>query len=357
LPATSPVPLLRVENLSKTFHGHGGAVRAISDVSFEVVAGKTVALVGESGCGKSTTARCLVRLTEPTSGRVLFRGRDITSISLGAFRPIRRDMQMVFQDSHASLNPSFTIRRTLREPLQLHAIARGPAVERELHELMRLVQLEPAILDRHPDQLSGGQRQRIGIARAIATRPAFVVLDEPTSSLDMSLRLSLLELLTDLQRQLGMTYVFITHDFSTVRYLAHRVEVMYLGRVVESGTVDEVLGAPLHPYTRGLIAAIPVPEPGRRRRHTQLAGEAPDAATVGPGCAFQDRCPNVMSECRLAPIPTIRIGAREVACLLYGGPAGMVQAQRDGAPFAEGDGQPAVAGGGATVPVSGQGGA
>lgn len=356
MPATSPVPLLRVENLSKTFHGHGGTVRAVSDVSFEVVAGETVALVGESGCGKSTTARCLVRLTDPTSGRVLFRGRDITSLSLGTFRPIRRDMQMVFQDPHASLNPSFTIRRTLREPLQLHAIARGPAVERELHELMRLVQLEPAILDRRPDQLSGGERQRIGIARAIATRPAFVVLDEPTSSLDMSLRLSLLELLTDLQRQLGMTYVFITHDFSTVRYLAHRVEVMYLGRVVESGTVDEVLSDPLHPYTRGLIAAIPVPEPGRRRRHTPLAGEAPDAATGGPGCAFQDRCPNVMSKCRVAPIPTIRIGAREVACLLHSGHRGMAESHRDGAPVTEGDGEPAVAGGDTTATVFGQGG-
>jgi oligopeptide/dipeptide ABC transporter ATP-binding protein len=325
-------------------------------VSFEVAAGETVALVGESGCGKSTTARCIVRLTQPTSGRVLFRDRDITSLSLGAFRPIRRDMQMVFQDPHASLNPSFSIRRTLREPLQLHAIARGPAVERELHELMRLVQLEPAILDRRPDQLSGGQRQRIGIARAIATRPAFVVLDEPTSSLDMSLRLSLLDLLTDLQRQLRMTYVFITHDFSTVRYLAHRVEVMYLGRIVESGTVDDVLGAPLHPYSRGLISAIPVPEPGRRRRHTQLAGEAPDTASIGPGCAFADRCPSVMSECRVAPIPRVRIGARAVACLLYGGSGGMVQSQREGSPATDDDGELAVTGGGRTAALPGQGG-
>lgn len=310
-------PLVRVERLNKTFRVRGGLVRAVSDVSFDVAAGETLALVGESGCGKSTTARCLVRLTEPTSGRILFRNHDISTLKSAAFRPLRRDIQMVFQDPHASLNPSFTIRRTLREPLELHAIARGPRVERELHELMHLVQLDPGLLNRRPDQLSGGQRQRVGIARAIATRPAFVVLDEPTSSLDMSLRLSLLELLTDLQRRLEMTYVFITHDFSTVRYLAHRVVVMYLGRVVETGTVDEVLRAPMHPYTQGLIGAIPVPEPGRRRRRTHLIGETPSAPSEGAGCPFQDRCPSVMPECRVAPIPMIKLGTRDVACLLY----------------------------------------
>lgn len=323
-------PLVRVEGLSKTFGSRGGVVHAVSDVSFDVAAGETVALVGESGCGKSTTARCLVRLTEPTAGRILFRDRDITALKSGAFRPLRRDMQMVFQDPHASLNPSFTVRRTLREPLELHGIASGRGVERELHELMQLVQLDSGLLDRRPDQLSGGQRQRVGIARAIATRPAFVVLDEPTSSLDMSLRLSLLELLAALQRQLDMTYLFITHDFSTVRHLAHRVVVMYLGRVVETGTVEEVLGTPMHPYTQGLIGAIPVPEPGRRRRRTHLIGEAPSTPEGGSGCAFQDRCPSVMPECRAAPIPLVRLGTRDVACLLY--------SRRPGtAPF---DGQP-----------------
>ena len=316
MPSSDRGRLLRVEGLSKTFHARGGAVHAISDVSFEVAAGETVALVGESGCGKSTTARCLVRLTEPTSGKILFRDRDLVAMAPGEFRPLRRDIQMVFQDPHASLNPSFSIRRTLREPLELHGIAKGAGVESELRELMHLVQLDPGLLDRHPDQLSGGQRQRVGIARAIATRPAFVVLDEPTSSLDMSLRLSLLQLLDTLQRQLDMTYLFITHDFSTVRHLAHRVVVMYLGRVVESGSVDEVLGSPMHPYTLGLIGAIPVPEPGRRRRRTHLAGEA-SSTPAGTGCAFQDRCPSVMPECRTAPIPMARVGTRDVACLLY----------------------------------------
>ena len=316
MPSSDPGRLIRVEGLSKTFHARGGAVRAISDVSFDVAAGETVALVGESGCGKSTTARCLVRLTEPTSGRILFRERDLVAMTPGEFRPLRRDIQMVFQDPHASLNPSFSVRRTLREPLELHGIAKGPAAERELNELMHLVQLDPELLGRHPDQLSGGQRQRVGIARAIATRPAFVVLDEPTSSLDMSLRLSLLQLLATLQRQLEMTYLFITHDFSTVRHLAHRVVVMYLGRVVESGSVDEVLGSPLHPYTVGLIGAIPVPEPGRRRRRAHLVGEA-SSTPDGTGCAFQDRCPSVMPACRAAPIPMARVGTRDVACLLY----------------------------------------
>lgn len=317
LPPAEVAPLVRVERLSKTYRVRGGYVHAASDVSFDVAAGETLALVGESGCGKTTIARCLVRLTEPSSGRILFRDRDITLLNPGAFRPLRRDMQMVFQDPNASLNPSFTIRRTLREPLDLHRIVSGPGRERELRDLMRLVQLDPALLDRRPDQLSGGQRQRVGIARAVATRPAFVVLDEPTSSLDMSLRLSLLELLRDLQRRLEMTYVFITHDFSTVRHLAHRVVVMYLGRVVEAGTVAEVLDAPMHPYTQGLIAAIPVPEPRPWRRRTHLIGETPSAPSEGRGCVFQDRCPSVMPECRVAPIPLARVGERDVACLLY----------------------------------------
>lgn len=320
--SSDPGPLIRVEGLSKTFHGRGGIVRAISDVSFDIAAGKTVALVGESGCGKSTTARCMVRLTEPTAGRIMYRGQDILPLAPGVFRPLRRDIQMIFQDPHASLNPSFSIRRTLREPLELHGIAKGQGVERELRELMRLVQLDPGLLDRRPDQLSGGQRQRVGIARAIATRPAFVVLDEPTSSLDMSLRLSLLQLLAALQRQLAMTYLFITHDFSTVRHLAHRVVVMYLGRIVESGSVDEVLGTPLHPYTQGLIGAIPVPEPGRRRRRTHLVGEA-SSTPGGVGCAFQDRCSSVMAECRASSIPLARVGTRDVACLLYGSDGGV----------------------------------
>jgi ABC-type glutathione transport system ATPase component len=264
-------PVLRVEELRKQFHSHGTLVRAVDGVSFDVAAGETLALVGESGCGKTTTARCIVRLIDPSGGRIRFRGDDIAALPARRFRALRRDVQMVFQDPHASLNPRLTVRQTLREPLRLHG-ADGDASEPRLRELMERVQLAPALLDRRPEQLSGGQKQRVGIARAIATRPAFVVLDEPTSALDMSLRVSLLGLLTELQRELGMAYLFITHDLSTVRQIADRVAVMHRGRIVESGTVEAVLDTPAEEYTKNLIAAIPVPDPSRRHR--------PQAATL-----------------------------------------------------------------------------
>lgn len=310
-------PLVQVESLSKSFTSHGTTVRAVNGVSFQVFPRQTVALVGESGCGKSTTARCLLRLTDPTSGRIVFQGREITALSKRAFRPLRRHIQMVFQDPHGSLNPSLTVRETLREPLKLHRIAEGKDVEPRLHELMRLVQLDPALLNRRREQLSGGQKQRVVIARAIATRPSFVVLDEPTSSLDMSLRLTLLELLAELQERLGMTYLFITHDFSTVRHIADRVIVMYLGKVMEEGPADDVLGEPKHPYTQALISAIPVPEPRRKRERIELRGETPSATRVLVGCPFQDRCPHVMPECREGEIPFFQVGRQAVACLLH----------------------------------------
>ncbi len=255
-------PILHVDELRKEFHSHGTVVRAVDGVSFEVAPGETLALVGESGSGKSTTARCIVRLTDPTAGRIRFREHDIAALPRRRMRALRRDIQMVFQDPHASLNPSMTVRQTLREPLKLHAEATEP----RLRELMERVHLDPALLSRKPDQLSGGQKQRVGIARAVATNPAFVVLDEPTSALDMSLRVSLLALLAELQRDLGMAYLFITHDLSTVRQIADRMLVMHRGRVVESGPVDAVLDKPSEDYTKKLISAIPVPDPGRRRK-------------------------------------------------------------------------------------------
>jgi ABC-type glutathione transport system ATPase component len=258
-------PILRVDELRKEFHSHGAIVHAVDGVSFTVAPGETLALVGESGSGKSTTARCVVRLIDPTGGRIMFRDQDIATLSRRRLRALRRDIQMVFQDPHASLNPSMTVRQTLREPLKLHGVD-GAASDAGLRELMERVHLDPALLGRRPDQLSGGQKQRVGIARAVATRPAFVVLDEPTSALDMSLRVSLLALLQELQRDLGMAYLFITHDLSTVRQIADRVVVMYRGRVVESGTVDAVLDSPAEDYTKALISAIPVPDPSRRRR-------------------------------------------------------------------------------------------
>jgi oligopeptide/dipeptide ABC transporter ATP-binding protein len=314
---TEREPLLRVVDLVKWFHSHGTTVRAVSGISFEVFPGETVALVGESGCGKSTTARCIVRLTDPTSGQILFRNQDVTQISKRDFRLLRRDIQMVFQDPGGSLNPSLTVRQTLREPLKLHGIVNGKELEPRLHELMRLVQLEPALLNRRRDQLSGGQKQRVVIARAIATHPSFVVLDEPTSSLDMSLRLALLELLAELQERLGMTYVFITHDFSTVRHLADRVVVMYLGKVMESGPVDDVLDSPKHPYTQALISAIPLPDPRAKRRRIHLGGETPSLTREVIGCPFQDRCPRVMPDCRQGDIPFFDVDRSAVSCLLY----------------------------------------
>jgi ABC-type glutathione transport system ATPase component len=259
-------PVLQVEDLRKEFHSHGTVVRAVDGLSFTVTPGETLALVGESGCGKSTTARCIVRLTDPTAGRVVFRGEDIAGLPARRMRSLRRDIQMVFQDPHASLNPSMTVRQTLREPLRLHG-ADGDASDARLRELMERVRLDPVLLDRRPDQLSGGQKQRVGIARAVATRPAFVVLDEPTSALDMSLRVSLLGLLAELQRELGMAYLFITHDLSTVRQIADRVVVMFRGREVESGSVDAVLDSPGEDYTKALMSAIPVPDPRRRSAH------------------------------------------------------------------------------------------
>ena len=316
-PQADPQPLLEVSGLEKSFRSRGVTVRAVNGVTFSVARGETVALVGESGCGKSTTARCIVRLTDPSAGRISFAGTDIASLSRRAFRSLRRDIQMVFQDPNASLNPSMTVRQTLREPLRLHGIAAGDGLESQLQSLIRRVQLEPALLNRRPYQLSGGQKQRVVIARAIATQPSFVVLDEPTSSLDMSLRITLLELLVDLQRELGMTYLFITHDFSTVRHLADRVVVMYLGKVMESGPVAEVLDAPKHPYTQALIAAAPVPDPRRRRERVALRGETPSTTTQIVGCPFQDRCVHAMPECREDDVPFFRSGAQEVACLLY----------------------------------------
>jgi peptide/nickel transport system ATP-binding protein len=316
-PPPADAPLLRVVDLTKAFRSRGTTVHAVNGVSFDVLPGETLALVGESGCGKSTTARCIVRLTDPTSGRIVYDGREITALSRSAFRPLRREIQMVFQDPSASLNPSMTIRQMLREPLTLHGVANGRELEPRLQELMRLVRLDPALLNRRRDQLSGGQKQRVGIARAIATHPSFVVLDEPTSSLDMSLRIALLDLLVDVQRRLGMTYLFITHDFSTVRHIAGRIVVMYLGKVMESGPADDVLDDPQHPYTRALVSAIPVPEPRRKRKRAALPGETPSATRPVVGCPFQDRCPHVMQDCREGEIPFFEVGRRRVACLLY----------------------------------------
>ena len=290
-------PLLRVKELVKEFHEGGAVIRAVNDVSLEIYPGETVGLVGESGCGKTTTARCILRLTEPTAGHIYFDGADLTQFSSGEMRAQRRHLQMVFQDPNTSLNPRFTVRRTLAEPLQLHGLANGKRLEEQLRETMVRVNLDPDYLDRYPHQLSGGQKQRVGVARAIITEPQFVALDEPTSSLDMSIRIHIIGLLKRLQEELGMTYLFISHDLSAVRNLCNRVLVMYLGRIVEAGPVGKIFDSPLHHYTQALLSAIPIPDPRVRRRRILLTGEPPSLLDLPQGCVFHERCPDAEPLC------------------------------------------------------------
>ncbi len=290
-------PLLQVKELVKEFHEGGAVIRAVNDVSLEIYPGETVGLVGESGCGKTTTARCILRLTEPTAGHIYFDGADLTQFSSGEMRAQRRHLQMVFQDPNTSLSPRFTVRRTLAEPLQLHGLANGKRLEEQLRETMVRVNLDPGYLDRYPHQLSGGQKQRVGVARAIITEPQFVALDEPTSSLDMSIRIHIIGLLKRLQKELGMTYLFISHDLSAVRNLCNRVLVMYLGRIVEAGPVGRIFDSPLHHYTQALLSAIPIPDPRVRRRRILLTGEPPSLLDLPQGCVFHERCPDAEPLC------------------------------------------------------------
>jgi oligopeptide/dipeptide ABC transporter ATP-binding protein len=314
-------PLLEVHDLKKVFSAHGVHVYAVNGVSFRIAPGEAVALVGESGSGKSTVARCLVRLIDPSEGRIVFQGRDVTTLSEREFRPLRGRIQMVFQDPTMSLNPRLTVKQTLSEPLRLHGVVRNGNLDTHLGELMDLVNLDRLLLGRRPHQLSGGQKQRVGIARAFATRPDFVVLDEPTSSLDMSIRIQIIGLLRRLQRELGMTYLFISHDLSTVRTLCSRVIVMYLGTIVEEGPVEEIFANPKHPYTQALLSAVPIPDPTRRheRRRIVLPGETPHLTAPPVGCPLADRCPYVEPAHREGRIPFFDVGpgGHRAACLLY----------------------------------------
>ena len=310
-------PILGVEGLRKHFRlSRTSTVHAVNGVDFALLPREAVGLVGESGCGKSTTARCIVRLEEATQGRIHFQGREITALSMRRFRPMRRHLQMVFQDPMTSLNPRLTVRQTLSEPLLVHHIGSGRRQREErVREVMDLVNLEQKFLDRNPRQLSGGQRQRVGIARALITNPRVVVLDEPTSSLDMSVRIHVIELLRRLQEQMGITYLFISHDLSTVRYLCQRVLVMYLGRVVEMGPTAEIFDGPLHYYTQALLSAIPIPDPKTRRQRIILKGEPPSLTRLPPGCGFSDRCPHGGPSCQDEEPSLLPVGnGHYVAC-------------------------------------------
>jgi oligopeptide transport system ATP-binding protein len=292
--------MIEVTDLVKHYRSPGRTVRAVDGVSFTVARGETLGLVGESGCGKTTTAKLLVRLEDATSGRIVLAGEDVTRLRGAALRRARRRIQLVFQDPYASLNPRLTVERTLTEVLTVHRLARGGESGR-VGDLLDMVGLPASVRGRYPHQLSGGQRQRVGVARALAVEPDVLVLDEPVSALDVSVRAEVMNLLVRLREDLDLTYVFISHDLGMVRHLSDRIAVMYLGQIVEYGGWLETSDAPLHPYTRSLQAAVPVPDPTveATREVTPLAGEVPDPAAPPPGCRFHTRCPLVEDVCRV----------------------------------------------------------
>jgi oligopeptide transport system ATP-binding protein len=319
--------LVRVRNLRKhfpirrgIFRREVGAIRAVDDLSFDIRRGETLGLVGESGSGKSTTGRVMLALDKPTGGEISFAGKDLAALSAAEMQQVRQQIQFIFQDPYASLNPRMRIGNAIREPLDIHDLRSPRQRDARVCELLEMVGLDASYARRFPHEFSGGQRQRIGIARALATEPSFIVADEPISALDVSIQAQIVNLLDDLKDELGLTYLFIAHDLSMVRHLSDRVAVMYLGRLVETGSCADVFESPRHPYTRALIAAMPVASPERigRRIATTVQGEIPNPAEPPPGCHFNTRCPFATVECR-AQRPLLRsidgtAADHEVAC-------------------------------------------
>ena len=298
-------PLLSVKNLKKHFAVKGGVfarqvdkVHAVDGVSFDIGKGETLGLVGESGCGKSTTGRCILRLIEPTSGEVWMSGRDVTRMDHNALRTLRRDMQIIFQDPYASLNPRLTVAAIIGEALEIHNLAKSKKeLEERVVQLLETVGLQPDHMRRFPHEFSGGQRQRIGIARALAVEPKLLVCDEPVSALDVSIQAQVINLLEDLQDKFGLTYLFIAHDLSVVEHISTRVAVMYLGRVVEVAPSRELYDNPQHPYTEALLSAVPIPDPTVKRKRIMLQGDVPNPIRPPSGCHFHTRCPIAKPDC------------------------------------------------------------
>jgi oligopeptide transport system ATP-binding protein len=299
--------LVSVKNLKKHFpitrgivvQRQVGAIKAVDGLDFDVYKGETLGLVGESGCGKSTTGRTILQLYRPTAGEVYFEGNDLVNLKGEELRRMRRRMQMIFQDPYASLNPRMTVGNIIGEPLEVHGIAKGKERRERVQELLRVVGLNPYFVNRYPHEFSGGQRQRIGVARALALNPAFIVCDEPISALDVSIQAQVVNLLEDLQAEFGLTYLFIAHDLSMVRHISTRVAVMYLGKIVELTDRDSVFNNPLHPYTKALLSAVPIPDPvvEEQRQRIILEGDVPSPANPPIGCNFNSRCPVAIDRC------------------------------------------------------------
>jgi oligopeptide/dipeptide ABC transporter ATP-binding protein len=328
--ATSDGSLLSVTGLTKHFpitrgiilRHQVGAVRAVDGIDFSVAPRETLGLVGESGCGKTTTGRMLIRLLKPSGGRIVFDGHDITNLRQGRMRPLRRDIQMIFQDPYSSLNPRHTVGTIVGAPFRLQKVKTEQGVKRSVQELLELVGLNPEHYNRYPHEFSGGQRQRIGIARTLALRPKLIVADEPVSALDVSIQAQVVNLLEDLQSEFGLTYVVIAHDLSVVRHISDRVAVMYLGKIVELAERDQIYARPRHPYTVALLSAVPVPEPLRgedgtrlRRERIRLVGDVPSPINPPPACRFHTRCWKAQEVCRTEEPPLVElIPGHQVAC-------------------------------------------
>lgn len=319
-------PVVKVENLKVHFPVKGGlfkkkqVVKAVDGISFEIYPRETFGLVGESGCGKSTTGRAIVKLYEPTEGTILYHGEDVTGIRGAKLSEFRKNVQMIFQDPYASLNPRMTVGEIIREPMDIHNIySTKEEREERVRKLLDIVGLKPDHIRRYPHEFSGGQRQRIGIARTLALNPQFIVCDEPISALDVSIQAQVINLLEHIQKEMGISYLFIAHDLSMVKHISDRIGVMYLGNLVEVGDSDDVYHRPLHPYTQALLSAVPIPDPriARQKKRIVLEGELPSPMDTPSGCVFRTRCPNASERCAKEKPGMVTVGKRQVACFLY----------------------------------------